>query len=611
MLRFNEAQRHVAHWAAALFVSALLILRVCEHTISRRRAAAESNNLLPDFSKLSSNREQVEALLHHVGHPKHIAVVGSSGTLQFRGHGAAIDKHDLVIRVNGAMTKGYENDCGHTRAQIVVGWSLGLRDAKGRGTLGEGVFQVVTSVDTNNEGGSSIAGPKLIVNRAFARHNHAILRHRGTAPSTGFHALAFGVALGRRLNATISVYGYGACVPCNKYFDCNGRNSSDKGERQAELHGRDSYHPFNEERVVRERWHAQKVIQLFESSCAGYPTYGPLPHELLWWPPQQPPQPPSPPIAPYPVAPPEAPEAAFSRPGFYEPAHGCDAEMTEFCNGGPCSMAATAALFARLDRAPNRGPSQWGCYAAETLSSDGQSYRSGHKLCTLDEDLKRVLATCDARRSVPPTLPPAPLSPPFLPPKSPFLPPSMPPMPPLPPRLPPPFPLNPPLDPPTEPPASPETFLQSRLASSLAFVSLSSAGICLVLASRNRRGRSKSPPAKAGTLQPAQDTPGVAVSPTPGLRKLQAIWRGRKARKALLGGRGVQRRAVLSTMTGAPDAQRRVVFGGSSKPSRWSRRRFTRLGDGDGMLDKDDGEEAWEEEEEGYGGGGDGGEKDA
>lgn len=49
----------------------------------------------------------------------------------------------------------------------------------------------------------------------------------GAWPSTGFLAIAFAVSLGRRFSARVSVYGFGACVPCNKYFDCDGSNSSE------------------------------------------------------------------------------------------------------------------------------------------------------------------------------------------------------------------------------------------------------------------------------------------------------------------------------------------------------------------------------------------------
>jgi len=39
-----------------------------------------------------------------------VAVVGSSGNLLYRGQGAEIDAMGAVLRVNGAVTEGYEVD---------------------------------------------------------------------------------------------------------------------------------------------------------------------------------------------------------------------------------------------------------------------------------------------------------------------------------------------------------------------------------------------------------------------------------------------------------------------------------------------------------------------
>ena len=79
---------------------------------------------MPNASSLSSEAE-VTALLAAFARAdgtaaQSIAVVGSSGSLLFRGFGSEIDEHDVVVRVNGAVTEGYEHDCGrassHTRA---------------------------------------------------------------------------------------------------------------------------------------------------------------------------------------------------------------------------------------------------------------------------------------------------------------------------------------------------------------------------------------------------------------------------------------------------------------------------------------------------------------
>ena len=59
-------------------------------------------------------------------------------------------------------------------------------------------------------------------------------------PSTGFQALALVVALANRVGAPApSVYGYGACEPCNRYFEC-----SQGAEVDYEAVGDNGYHPF-------------------------------------------------------------------------------------------------------------------------------------------------------------------------------------------------------------------------------------------------------------------------------------------------------------------------------------------------------------------------------
>mgnify|MGYP006142941339 CR=1 FL=1 len=49
---------------------------------------------------------------HSTGHAPRIAVIGSSGNLLHRGRGSEIDSHDIVMRVNGPVLDGYEDDVG-------------------------------------------------------------------------------------------------------------------------------------------------------------------------------------------------------------------------------------------------------------------------------------------------------------------------------------------------------------------------------------------------------------------------------------------------------------------------------------------------------------------
>ena len=93
----------------------------------RRRADADHFGDLPVLQGIARNEDETAAMLTRFENIRTIAVVGSSGSVSFRGRGREIDRHDIVIRVNGAILRGYEND---------VGWSvptLWLDGSKGSG----------------------------------------------------------------------------------------------------------------------------------------------------------------------------------------------------------------------------------------------------------------------------------------------------------------------------------------------------------------------------------------------------------------------------------------------------------------------------------------------
>ena len=208
-------------------------------------AVLVSSSRLPTLDEICSDADQATLLQHFraangsaTGRKGSIALVGSSGNLLFRGYGRSIDEHDAVIRVNGAMVRGYENDCGHDRHQVVVGWKLGLEDAIERHLLCCGALAVVTSPG-QKLGHRSSAGNNtaVILTHEFMAKSHKLLGYAGMWPSTGFLALMAGLAVAQHLNARLSVYGFGACSPCNKYFDCDGSNSTDKGSQDSERRG--------------------------------------------------------------------------------------------------------------------------------------------------------------------------------------------------------------------------------------------------------------------------------------------------------------------------------------------------------------------------------------
>ena len=197
---------------------------------------------LPETSGMTS-AAGLRAIYSMAGRPRSVAVVGSSGNLLHRGYGAEIDRHDLVIRVNGATTAGYERDVGVARNHFVLGWSKGLEDAMKRHQFDGGAVALVTNPTRNRGRLPSVAtGVRAAYLEAdWMGKQHTALRSWGFAgswPSTGWFAVTFGLALGRHFGANVSVYGFGACVKCNKYNDCDGSNSSDKGARTSELQSR-------------------------------------------------------------------------------------------------------------------------------------------------------------------------------------------------------------------------------------------------------------------------------------------------------------------------------------------------------------------------------------
>ena len=184
-----------------------------------------------------------------------VAVVGSSGNLRFRGYGALIDAHDVVIRVNGATTRGYELDCGATPARVVVGFNEGLIQAVHRGMLCRdcGALAVVTSSAAHRESGQAkvahtvnAAGAQtaLLKSGWMSRAHDSLGGHHGNWPSTGFLAITSALVLKRHLGIPrLSVFGYGGCRPCVKYFDCEGTNNAERDPKymRAERDGKNGH----------------------------------------------------------------------------------------------------------------------------------------------------------------------------------------------------------------------------------------------------------------------------------------------------------------------------------------------------------------------------------
>ena len=242
---------------------------------------------------LKSGQSGLAALLLHFRSPdgssaaRSIAIVGSSGTLRHSGFGSYIDSHDVVIRHNDAHCTGYENDVGHCRHQIRVGRHLALNHAAATGRLCCGAFTLIVGWRKGNRRGRALLSSNAIAAGAREEFTHEwmerswdIVGRRGKWPSTGWFGLAMGLAVGRHIGASVSVFGYGGCRTCIRYYDCDGSNSTDYGDSSAEGKGSDNYHPFGAEEEVRRAWASSGAIALYEPSCDLAPPSAPGPPAL-------------------------------------------------------------------------------------------------------------------------------------------------------------------------------------------------------------------------------------------------------------------------------------------------------------------------------------------
>lgn len=149
------------------------------------------------------------------------AVVGNSGNLQRSGNGKLIDSHSSVIRMNKAVTRGFEKDVGNrtthhfmypeSAVDIDRGVSLVLLPFKLRD------LEWVTSALSTGEVKMTYMRVKdrvkadkdkvLVVNPVFFKyaHEHWTERH-GRYPSTGMLAIIFAL----HTCDQVSVFGYGA-----------------------------------------------------------------------------------------------------------------------------------------------------------------------------------------------------------------------------------------------------------------------------------------------------------------------------------------------------------------------------------------------------------------
>ncbi|XP_061570270.1 CMP-N-acetylneuraminate-beta-galactosamide-alpha-2,3-sialyltransferase 1-like [Cololabis saira] len=149
------------------------------------------------------------------------SVVGNSGNLKGSGYGALIDSRDLVIRMNKAPTRGFQDDVGtrtthhvmypesavdldnDTSLVLVPFKTLDLQwlvSALTNGTIQRTYLPVKSKVQANRE-------KVLVYSPTFFKYVHeSWLEGRGRYPSTGFLSLM----LALHICDEVSVFGFGS-----------------------------------------------------------------------------------------------------------------------------------------------------------------------------------------------------------------------------------------------------------------------------------------------------------------------------------------------------------------------------------------------------------------
>jgi len=102
------------------------------------------------------------------------------------------------------------------------------------------------------------ANPTVVLSHRWILDMHrTVLGGAAVWPSTGFTALALVLAF-RSSSRRVSVYGFGACGDCPKYYSCDGAYGDGNG-----------YHSFETEALLRRRWADEGTIHLHEPACEG------------------------------------------------------------------------------------------------------------------------------------------------------------------------------------------------------------------------------------------------------------------------------------------------------------------------------------------------------
>ncbi|XP_076730211.1 CMP-N-acetylneuraminate-beta-galactosamide-alpha-2,3-sialyltransferase 1-like isoform X1 [Maylandia zebra] len=199
-------------------------------------------------------------------HCRTCAVVGNSGNLRRSHYGPLIDLHEVVIRMNTGITRGFEKDVGNKTTHHVmypesavdlddnthfVLFPFKIQDfewlinASTTGFTGRSYMPVKSKIKTNKD-------LVMVVNPAFMKYVHEVwLGNKGRYPSTGFMALI----LALHICDEVDVFGYGA--------DSDG-NWSHYWEILTNKRLRTGVHPGNYEYNIIQQLAQQQKIKFYE-----------------------------------------------------------------------------------------------------------------------------------------------------------------------------------------------------------------------------------------------------------------------------------------------------------------------------------------------------------
>ena len=234
-------------------------------------------------------QEQHDSLARKLGLSflSRIAIVGSSGSLKYGGHGAEIDSHDIVVRINGAPAGAKYKRWVGEKTHVAYAAPAGIKHVSGRylEPLQAVVFQSM-GICTTKESRQKQAdwardevapGTVTVLAERARRAGSALQRfyggdsHAQTSvwtvdpdwgcalwrdelgraasyfPSTGINAVGFFANLAKSLGAPPpSVYGFGGNTHgCEKYYDCYSKGID---------YDANKWHPFNTEHRALNKW---------------------------------------------------------------------------------------------------------------------------------------------------------------------------------------------------------------------------------------------------------------------------------------------------------------------------------------------------------------------